>query len=274
MKEDQPIKDLLQDQFAQYEAEPDRDLWPVIESGLKGARRKAMPQWSRYLAVAASLLLLMGLIWLLRQPRQVPQGPMAERPAQRETVPSRPEEPIPPTEAPPAPEASLAEGPDEGPLESERTAPGKRPDQPTKRPQIEGPEVAQEAQAQRRPTQPSRLHLRPESMTPIHHQLAINQSLTPSPDPEAVPPDGLQVPLPANHRRKVQTVSHAGSSRSLNLNELTLASAVSFASDGLSRWAKSPVEVSEKETTEREVKTFELDILNLKITRKIHKKTK
>jgi len=274
MKEDQHIQDLLQDQFAQYEAEPDRDLWPAIESGLKGSRRKVIPLWTRYLAVAASLLLLLGLVWLLRQPQQSPQGPIAQQPTEKERGPAQPPETMPPTQAPPTPQAPLAEGQNrQKPPQIEPLEPKKRPSLSIDSDQIDEPVLVQEAPAQRNPGPRARLHLRPESMTPIHHQLAINQSLTPAPAPEAQA-DGLEVPLPERNRRPVQTVSASGKNRSLNLNELTLASAVSFASDELSRWAKSPVDVSEKETPEQEVKTFELDILNLKITRKIHKKTK
>ena len=108
-------------------------------------------------------------------------------------------------------------------------------------------------------------------MTPIHHQLAINQSLSPKPDPESTTATPVAV---RTRKTQKQPADPSGKNRALNLNNLTLASAVSFASDELNRWAKSPVEIYEEETPEREVKTYELDILNLRITRKIHKKTK
>jgi len=65
-----------------------------------------------------------------------------------------------------------------------------------------------------------------------------------------------------------------GSRNTLNLNDIHPEDLVTFASRELSKWAKSPIEVTHEERPNREIRTYQLDILNLTITRKTHRTTK
>jgi hypothetical protein len=221
--------------------------------------------------VAASLLLLLGLVWLLRQPEPtLPQGPLAEQsgtpltgPAEQpETTLSQVDEEV-PTNAPAATDAPMQE--DQRP----------QPTAPTRH-------ASPANLAQGEPQRPSPVRETPRStrtqrlydgaMTPVHRQLAMQEALADVPDPQAMPASRL---ARSKRRNRAQPVARtSGINREVNLNELTLANAFSLASEGLSNWSQSPVEIRREVTPEREVRTYELDILNLKITRKVHKKTK
>lgn len=280
MKQEKDIKDLLQKHFASFEAEPDRDLWSGIAAGLQSEspKRRVIPLWTRYAAaVAASLLLLFGLIWMLRDPGQAPQGPVA-----KEIPPVVPA----PLEQSSQPEAELAsEGTEEGvdqaqqdlPQTPQRPAPVQRvaQQQPGAGQAVEKtPRTVPEPQRDRRMARPGL-----ETMTPLHQQVAIRQEMRDrlAEQPAMVSPRSERPtrkrPEPATEQAPSNPVATtAGKRNALDLNQLTLANAVNFASNELSKWASSPVEIYTEETPEREVRTYEFDLLNLRITRKVHHK--
>ncbi|RMG30637.1 MAG: hypothetical protein D6730_02350, partial [Bacteroidetes bacterium] len=72
-------KDFLQQTFEHYEATPPRDVWPEIEAQLaaKAHRRK---KWWPYLAVAASIGIIFGMLWTLRYAPRLERQLMAQQP--------------------------------------------------------------------------------------------------------------------------------------------------------------------------------------------------
>ena len=59
-----------------------------------------------------------------------------------------------------------------------------------------------------------------------------------------------------------------GNKNSIDLNNLSAESVVAFASNGLSKWKKSPIDFYEEKGPNGELKVYQLDFLNLKITKK------
>lgn len=262
MKPDQDIQDLLQGQFDQFEADPDRDLWPEIEAELRPRQPRSLwGKWGRYAAVAASVLLLVGLAWLLRQPQPLPAGQVAETPV---VPPSTTAPATTPAEAPPSPTDMAQAAP--VPLSSVPTQPA---------PAQVAPAVVEVA-ARPAPPQPmasppkrgSVGGVRAEALTPVHHQLAMRDRLTKAPAPEAVRATRLPT------RSRAPQTQPTGNNRQIDLNKMTLANAFSLATEEFERWTSGPVKVRTDETPTSDVRTFEVPLINVTITRKVHKKTK
>lgn len=278
MEQEKEVKDLLQGHFASFEAEPDRDVWAGIAAGLHAEspppRRKMIPLWTRYAAaVAASLLLLMGLVWMLRTPDQGLEGKLAEQPVQQDVnAPGAPQEDFREEGQTPDPEYFA---------EDEHREMDAREEQQVYRVaqqsgQAEQEEVAGSAEeqspAQHTPDRRPRPGL--QAMTPLHRQVGIRHEMRETLANNAVPSrvqprQEKRNPAGSSPARDTQV---SGKRNELNLNELTLANAVSFATNELSKWADSPVEIYTEETPEREVRTYEFDLLSLRITRKVHRR--
>jgi len=275
MEHDKELRDLLQDHFVAYEAEPDRDIWAGVEAGLgQKPQRRVIPLWWRYgAAIAASLLLLMGVIWLLRQPGELPSGTVAEQPTPAEV-------PVPETRVPQQLTQS-PQGDEEIPQTQENEPEPSVPPQIAPQPK---PPVARNLAEQRispapQPqVAPNRVVSKEmPAVGPVDHLDHAIVIAQPSTRPiDQVPEERLAVAQPVRiETRPIKRKSAGPAQRNeLDLDDLTLANAISFASDELGKWAKSPVEIYTERTPEREVRTYELDILNLRITRKVYRKSK
>lgn len=246
MDHPQDIRGRLQDTFATYEAEPSRDLWPGVAAGLRPApvRRARWP----YLAIAASVAILIGCWVLLRPDTPPPTGP---QPLSHQLL------PLPPVQHMPAP----AEAPAQPPQAALATAVPPLPTDVT--PAAPRPQLA----VVQHPVIPAQPEPRP---------VVAATPLTP-PAPSLAPAALEPVPvLPTTQLAQVAPPSYSesfGSRNSLNLNELKPEDLVTFASRELSKWARSPIDVTHEERPNQEIRTYQLDILNLTITRKTHRTT-
>ncbi len=275
MKDERDIKNLLQEHFGAFEAEPDRDLWPGIASELRkegGTFKRVVPFWVRATAIAASLFLLMGLVWLLNEPPNA-ANQLADQQEQPYFPPAQTEQ----DQGPPGAESYPNQAADGGTDSPDEVS---FPSQPIiqkaverQAPRVEPKDLESNQEPNVIPNRDPRM-ARPgiQAMTPIHRQIAIRQEAT-----ESLPSKGV----PAQIRRRSElrsqantseTVETLGKRNQLDLNELTLANAVNFATEELSKWAESPVEIYSEQTAERQVRTIELDILNLRVTRKVYNK--
>lgn len=261
-------RSVLQEQFEHYEADTEKDLWPAIEEKID-VKRVPFYLWRSTWLVAASVAVLMGLMWMLGQPNNpAGQSPMAVGPQEQ----TNPEEVSPEVVAPQSPAVQLA-GVDMMPA-----APS--------------PEVLERLQQQRNndisSAEPDDRNdqLTPSPLPPsrVIPQVGPMQSMMPErlQDLDAARPSGNQNlavarprinrPRPAAQAPAQQTAR--GERQSLDLNNLTLGDAVSFASNELGKLVETPLEVYTEEVDGQEVRTYQLDLFNLRITRKTHKKSK
>lgn len=258
-------KSVLQEQFEHFEAETERDLWPAIEEKIE---RKKIPfyLWRSTWLVAASVTMLFAAIWVLQQPDSVKNGPIA---GQTETSTTESISPVPQSSPPPPVLTELADV-DLLPTSAD-------------------PEVLQQLQAlhndgispagQEQISEP----LVESSLPPnrIIRQVGPMQPLMPQnlQNFEERAPRPSQVVAARRQERQApapQGVNQitTGERQSLDLNNLTLGDAVSFASNELGKLVETPLEVYTEEVDGQEVRTYQLDLFNLKITRKTHRRSK
>lgn len=270
----------LQEQFDHFEAETERDLWPAIEEQLD-TRRVPFYLWRSTWLVAASIAVLMGLIWMLGLPTRQDQQPMAQ--TEEPVAPVQPDAPILQQDSPrpdmadasllPAsPEPEVIEK-----LERQRFEDSQRQQQ-TNTPRemiVESSLPADRIIRQPGPTNP----LSPHNI--LHHidqPVPREQIATQAPVPtaaEAVPTQPVEAVVATTPKPQPTQAPAAtqGQRRSLDLNNLSLSDAVTFASSELGKLVKTPLEVYTEETEDHEVRTYQLDLFNLRITRKTHKQT-
>lgn len=260
-------RSMLQEQFEHFEADTEKDLWPAIEEKID-AKRVPFYLWRSTWLVAASVAVLMGLMWMLGQPTNpAGQAPMAVTPQEQ----PKPVEVSPEIETTENPVVQLAEI-----------------DMPTG----PSPEVLQQLQQQRNndisSAEPDDRNdqLIPSSPPPsrVIPQVGPMQSMMPErlQDLDAERPVGnqnLAVARPRINRPRPAAQAPAqqstrGERQSLDLNNLTLGDAVSFASNELGKLVETPLEVYTEEVDGQEVRTYQLDLFNFRITRKTHKKSK
>jgi hypothetical protein len=272
-QEEKDIHELLRGHFESFEAEPDRDLWVEIQAGMQAeaaSRRKVLPLWSRYAAVAASLLLIGGVIWQLSTTTPPPDPALAQRakPQSEEPSPQSSDHlqaneaatPSAPTPEAPSPRAEAASTPVQRAV-VKRVAPT---------PEAEKPEPLT-AEAPRR--DPRMANIGVGVTTPVHQQWTSQQLEQPlAATHEAVAIESRR--SPRRTEQDAEAKATRGYNNRLDINNLTLANAVSFASEELSKWAESPVEIYTERTPERQVRTYEFDLLDLKITRKVYRQKK
>lgn len=267
-------KDLFQERLADYEASPERDLWPEIEERLSG-KKKPIWLWRSSWLVAASIVLLLGLMWVLHRESQPGQGPgMAQQGplALRETpVDPAPDQAIisdspaveyadlgmpqlaettevlqrpqttPPNQDPPVADLSTKATPTDPPRKQQEAMPASR------RYQQVGP---------LQPVMPEQLQSRNDVERPeIRNTIALTDDA-----PARVAPSARRTVVQGEHQ-------------TINLQDMTLNDAVNLASDNLTRWVRTPIEMYREETEAQKVRIFEIDLLNLRITRKTAKRT-
>lgn len=261
-------RSMLQEQFEHFEADTEKDLWPAIEEKID-VKRVPFYLWRSTWLVAASIAVLMGLIWMLGQPNNpAGQAPMAVNPQeQTNPVEIQPEEQTPENTSTQFAEVDLM-------------------------PTSPSPEVLKRLQQQRNNDissgEPDDLNdqLTPSSLPPtrIIRQVGPMQTLIPQnlQNLDAERPSqnqNLAVARPRINRAAPPSqapVQQAvrGERQSIDLNNLTLGDAVSFASNELGKLVETPLEVYTEEVDGQEVRTYQLDLFNLRITRKTHKKSK
>lgn len=260
-------RSMLQEQFEHFEADTEKDLWPAIEEKID-AKKVPFYLWRSTWLVAASIAVLMGLIWMLGQPTNpAGQAPMAEAPQEQPNpVEVRPEGINPESPAVQLAEIDMPTGP--------------------------SPEVLQQLEQQRNndisSAEPDDRNdqLTPSSLPPsrVIPQVGPMQTLMPEnlQNLDAERPSGnqnLAVARPRINRPRPAAQAPAqqierGERQSLDLNNLTLGDAVSFASNELGKLVETPLEVYTEEVDGQEVRTYQLDLFNFRITRKTHKKSK
>lgn len=260
-------RSVLQEQFEHFEADTEKDLWPAIEEKID-AKRVPFYLWRSTWLVAASVAVLMGLIWMLGQPANpAGQAPMAVIPQEQ----PKPVEVNPEVETSESPVVQLADI-----------------DMPTG----PSPEVLERLQQQRNNDISSAEpddhtdQLPPSSLPPsrVIPQVGPMQTMMPErlQDLDSARPSGnqnLAVARPARSRPRPAAQAPApqtarGERQSLDLNNLSLGDAVSFASNELGKLVETPLEVYTEEVDGQEVRTYQLDLFNFRITRKTHKKSK
>lgn len=259
-------RSVLQEQFEHYEADTERDLWPAIEERID-ARKVPFYLWRSTWLVAASVILLMGLIWMLGQPTGIPA---------EQTMATQEEVDMPPTQSP-------AEQPDQQQPPVQLAEVDMLPTAPS-------PEVLERLQQQHNDdiasanAEENDTNDKPSSLPPnrVIRLAGPMQPLRPEnlQDLDAARPrenQNLAVARPRNPRpRPAAPVENTvqGERQSLDLNNLTLGDAVTFASNELGKLVETPLEVYTEEVEGQEVRTYQLDLFNLRITRKTHKKSK
>lgn len=262
-------RSVLQEQFEHYEADTEKDLWPAIEEKID-VKRVPFYLWRSTWLVAASVAVLMGLMWMLGQPTNpAGQAPMAVSPQeQTPSIEVSPEAATPESPAVQFAEVDLPTGPSPEVLkrlEEQRNndissaEPDDRNDQLT--PSSPPPSRVIPQVGPMQSMMPERLQDLDSARPRENQNLAVARPQINRPTRPAQPP----VP--------VQQVTQ-GERQSLDLNNLTLGDAVSFASNELGKLVETPLEVYTEEVDGQEVRTYQLDLFNFRITRKTHKKSK
>lgn len=258
-KRDDMWSQQLQESFARFEAETERDLWPEIEARLE---RKARPMylWRSTWLVAASVVLLFGLIWLLRNPGSEPRPAMAGLEPQEQL-----------------PSDNTAPGQPEARPDTEFAETGLTPAGPPKAviDQLNAPFQGQQTPNQIPDNQsnistslpPSRIIRQVGPMNPL-----LPPHLQDNPS-QVERPQNMTVARPAQSAPAKPTYVVQGERQTIDLNNLSLGTVVDLASDELGKIVKTPFEVYREDLGGEEVRTYQLDLFNLRITRKSHRRT-
>lgn len=255
--EDKKIRDLLQQQFDAFEAEPPQFVWEHIEAEIQGKKRRTPFIWTG-LAVAASLALILALV--LRKPapenetQRVADGQIPDRPATEQVMPDQPANQTPTTVIT---GTEITPG---KPRQRIRAIPVSRTEDsstPAESHQNHAPAVNRASLA------PIYGLTRPERQ-PLLASNEVRQNARPR---QLVEP---LVNRPSN--QPVEVVQ--GSKSQINLSELEPKDAVVLATQELNKLLDTPVSVSRKEVGNTELVTYEVDLKFLKITRKTSKPAK
>ena len=259
---DDKWKELLQEQFAHFEADTERDLWPEIE-GKIDTRRVPFYLWRSTWLVAASLILLLGMIWVLRNTEgDQPQAPMANVPEQvQPQQPADTSNPLEDHELTYAGGDMLPSAPSPSVIAQLEQAKREEAGQVT---QSSGREDDERTDS---PLPPSRVIRQVGAMQPVLPE-SLQEQLNQAQERPTIAATRPKATTPAAKIAPTQ-----GDKQSLDLNNLTLGDAVNFASNELGKLVKTPLEVYKEETDGQEVRTYQLDLFNLRITRKTHKQT-
>ncbi|MEL6673680.1 MAG: hypothetical protein AAFR61_15855 [Bacteroidota bacterium] len=253
------LKGLLSEQFAHFEAEPDQNLWPLIEAEIKPAKKTVLPWWS-YAAVAASAVILVSLFFLL-QGNPDGEQPMAE------------EQQFPQVETPTSTQQEMQEGP----AFTEESTPQEKPN-PERRsvPQVQEQSTFQPLFASQ--TQPAQTQEEVQTSAdrprpqPAREAKKENEIGNFTPLAVTVPPSFEANPLtqqPDMSPSQTRMAPKAAiTNNKLDLNNLSLDGVLTFASN----LERSPIDVYKEKDQNGEVKVYQLDLFNLKITRKSHKR--
>lgn len=280
MNEQKDIKGLLKEKFEHYEADPGVDLWAAIDAEVH-PERKRRGAWWMYAAVAASVtILFFSLFWLLKEPVKGSAQDQIVETETREDAPALQEN---------IPQKKLAKTSPETEHDSEiKSNPqvAEIEEQEENKSGVVGPDknLHQEAVADRNVSKNRNSADRPKAekdpkLADYDEYAALSvQTMSPANFPmteDIVQPETQKVnptrTRPQNSTNQVPA-HFASNKKSINLNDLSVDDAVSFASNTLENWKKSPVEVYREKSEDGEVKTYQVDLFNLKITKKTHRK--
>lgn len=272
-------REWLQREFEHFEAEPPADLWPDIEARMEQEKKGRM-KWIPYLSIAASILILLGLFGSLQ---------MFERNSDSFIVKKTElEKPFNQTINPQMEENEITVAQNEDVLkkqnESEILEKEERDENRTSpkvniltKPNLMA-QVVNEPMGETQGNESESMI--PENMLSqddVTESILVNiepslKQIDINPSEELydnfVPTKAVQIT-----KRKPTNIKRIGSTNKLDLNDLTLENAVTFAANGLNRIVNSPLEIQHKKTEEESVKTYSFRLKNFSITRKQHVKT-
>lgn len=257
--EEKDIKGLLKPKFEHYEEDPGADLWLAIEAEIHPGRKRRAAWWM-YAAIAASVaILFFSLFWLLNQPADMQNltAPIAESDS---------------LNGMPAPRSQFT---DDETIESlPDNTPEKQPQ--FQRARLNAPEKklteksAKDSSTQNVPSTKKQID---ENFASLNIETLNNPGFSPltaSPLPATAPEKVKTQPIKNNQPAIRQDIT--SSHNTINLNELKVEDAVSFASNTLEKWKNSPIDVYQEKGPDGETKTYQVDIFNLRITKKTHKR--
>lgn len=263
MENKEDIKGLLKDRFATLEVDPEIDLWPAIEQEVGDDKRKGFYIW-QYVAVAASLVILFTAILLLNTFSPQPQEQLANE---------QKEELIAPT--PPQVEEYLTETnsttENEEPLAEEKK---EEISETRKQPRT------QQAYQEKQPVEKKPLDEKPAVILAENGketnvidaidtiQLKMVKRLATKWEVDIPNPNEPLLEIEYAALEKVPTTKPR---KALDLNDLSFGKALGFASEEINKRFRSPIDIAKVRNENNEVKTFQLDIFNLSIKRKVHK---
>ncbi|MDX2245515.1 MAG: hypothetical protein SF052_01980 [Bacteroidia bacterium] len=251
--EEKDIKGLLKQSFEHFEADPGADLWPAIEAEIHSRRK---PAWWMYAAVAASVaILFFSLFWLLDQPSDNRnQAPLV-------TNDSTPGVSIPqPFMTEDSPEKQLPPDSEKGVQKTNLGAPEKKSLQPRKK-----------DSSKELPT-PSQKQI-DENFAALNIETLNNPGLSPLTQTSIHAPDLPKAETPIKtYTQPAVRQEYVSSRNTIDLNDLKVEDAVSFASNTLEKWKNSPIDVYQEKGPDGETKTYQIDFFNLRITKKTHKR--
>ncbi|MEZ4777323.1 MAG: hypothetical protein R3D00_29370 [Bacteroidia bacterium] len=259
--EEKDIKGLLKPKFEHYEEDPGADLWLAIEAEIHPGRKRRAAWWM-YAAVAASVaILFFSLFWLLDQPSSTQNNtsPIAETDSVPGSGTITPEPQL--TDDPHTPE-SLPDNVIERAPQFQKTGMGAPEKKSLK-------QLAKDSS--QKDVSPAKKQI-DENFASLNIETLNNPGFSPltaSPLP-ATAPAKVKTPVRKNNQPIHQDIT--SSHNTINLNELKVEDAVSFASNTLEKWKNSPIDVYQEKGPDGETKTYQVDIFNLRITKKTHKR--
>ena len=257
MEENRDIRGLLQEQFANFEAEPGVDLWAGIEAELHTAPPPKR-LWIPWVSIAASIALIVGLFWILIPKQSGTDG---------ETIAATPSIAV-PIESAQEQSANL-QGEKEieplaetNPQEVEATISvihqaveaSSSIANNVVLPSVEAPVV-----------DPSNEDAPRRRLTPIN---PLAQAPWKNPEIQKVDVDAMPNVLVANQPRSANNESSTSrevirKKNNIDFNDLTLGQAIAFASNEISKLRNSPVEVRHEAGPNEQVSQYEVNFLNV-----------
>ncbi|MEO0473313.1 MAG: hypothetical protein AAF206_27120 [Bacteroidota bacterium] len=276
--QDKKLQGLLQDRFAGYEADPGVDLWPAIENEIHPGKKRLVVWWP-YAAVAASVIILLGALYLFRNEVVSDNQPNFATEEQTET-PFSPSESQPlETEVPPQTPSELAAAPATSEdTEQKVSAPTPRVVQVKSEPRIrqnstpQSPEKSLSANnmlAEVSPQEiPAETNVLSQKLKPIDGNFSrVNSSIQTAQQPiSEAALVSIRPPLPSE--QKIE-----GERNALNLNKLSLEKAVAFASEEINKWTNGSRRDRSRKIKERSDEgKFRFAFAGLKVTKTRHNK--
>ena len=279
--QEKKLQGLLQDRFAGYEADPGVDLWPAIESEIHPGKKRVVAWWP-YAAVAASVIILLGALFLFRN-----EATTADQPnfANEETLPAQnPQLNAPEQEVQLAveEEAPLSESPSEAEL---------APAIPVAKQKESLVENTPDTQPVDKKTVQRAVRVIPEKSLSAENMIA---EVSPATRPEKVlssklrPIKGSFSRIESTVQTEKQPISQAatvsirppvpapqkveGDRNALNLNKLSLEKAVAFASEEISKWTNGSRRSRSRKSGDGETAKSRFAFAGLKVTRTRHNK--
>ncbi|MEM7367769.1 MAG: hypothetical protein AAF587_04145 [Bacteroidota bacterium] len=259
MEENRDIRGLLQEQFANFEADPGVDLWAGIEAELHSppAKNRKGVVW---MSIAASFALLLSMLWLLQPSQKDGHDRIAEEHpistpvivppvASTKQLTKESEETVLPREQEVPVQIAV-----NAPVEKKMSPKQSAPNQPVNLPPSEE-ESGQETYAETHPT---------FQVAPLNPMAA--SSWKSSKISSEIPQKASEL-IAAEVPKKLNAVQREliHPKNDINFNNLTLGQAIVFASTEISKLANSPVEVRHEKGENEKVSTYKLNFFNVKV---------